>query len=123
MERETAYIRVMIKLNMQGMMVLKENEREVFEDDVSSESEDEMVVPTKKESSGLLLTVIRIVICALCICAALVIRWIGGNLHAQVGTWFYEHYNNSIFTDESQGTVPFRDDVSISETSLFSDKE
>ena len=90
-----------------------------FENEVQEESVQEKNV--KKESSGLLLTVIRVVICILCIAAAAVIRWIGGSVHAQIGTLFYDHYNNSIFTGSEQPPLPFKDNAEIKETSIITE--
>ena len=64
-----------------------------------------------------LLTVIQLVICLIAVIAALVIKAVGGDIHAAVGTWFFENLNNSIFTDTADSSVHFTDNTSITETS------
>ena len=64
-----------------------------------------------------LLTVIQLVICLTAIIGALVIKVIGGDIHAAVGTWFFENLNDPIFTDTADSSVHFTDNTSITETS------
>lgn len=70
-----------------------------------------------------LLTVIQLVLCFLIITAAIVIKIIGGTLYAEVGTWFFDNYNNSVFTGTADSFISFTDDTSISETSRYSADE
>lgn len=76
----------------------------------------------REESRSLLLIAIRVIICLLLIAAAGAVKLIGGEIHAQVGTWFYDNYNNTIFTDEKESTPPFADQVSVTESSLINDQ-
>ncbi len=76
----------------------------------------------REESRGLLLIAIRVIICLLLLAAAGAVKIIGGDIHAQVGTWFYDNYNNTIFTDEKESIPPFADQVSAAETSLINDQ-
>ena len=64
-----------------------------------------------------LLTFIQLAICLTAIIGALVIKVIGGDIHAAVGTWFFENLNNSIFTNTADSSVNFTDNTSLTETS------
>ena len=78
-----------------------------------------MTDEVRKKGGGMLLIVIRMIVGALIIGAALTIKLIGGTVHANLGTWFYENYNNSIMTDSSEGIFPFFDPVEVSEQSTL----
>ena len=70
----------------------------------------------KKISVGSqLLIIIQIVICTLLLIGAFVIKTIGGSLYAQVGTWFYDNYNNSVFTDTKDNILSFVDKTKTTE--------
>ena len=64
-----------------------------------------------------LLTFIQLAICLIAVIAALVIKAVGGDIHAAVGTWFFENLNNSIFTDTADSSVNFTENTSLTETS------
>lgn len=76
-----------------------------------------MADEVKKKGGGMLLMVIRMIVSALIIAAAVTVKLIGGTVHANVGTWFYENYNNSVMTGSSEGIFPFSDPVEVKETS------
>ena len=64
-----------------------------------------------------LLIIIQLAICLTVIIAAFVIKAIGGDIHAAVGTWFFDNYNNSIFTNTANAPLKFTDNTSLTETS------
>ena len=64
-----------------------------------------------------ILIIIQIIISVIIIISAFVIKTIGGDIHAFIGTWFFENYNNSIFTDTSQSPLDFIEETIITETS------
>lgn len=76
----------------------------------------------KKErvrSKSLLLIGIRTVLCCIALAAAVGIRLAGGELYAGTATWFYDNYNNSIFSDNNAPELPFSDPVRIKENSVI----
>ena len=68
-----------------------------------------------------LLIIIQLAISLIIIISAFVIKAIGGDIHAAVGTWFFQNYSNSIFTDTANSPLPFTDSTSLTETSRFSE--
>lgn len=68
-----------------------------------------------------LLTIIQLILCVIVIAGAFVIKTIGGEWYAAIGTWFFDHYNNSIFTDTADSPLSFLDPSGITETSRHSD--
>lgn len=64
-----------------------------------------------------LLIIIQLAICFIVIISAFVMKAIGGDIHAAVGTWFFDNYNNSIFTDTAVSPLKFNDNTSLTETS------
>ena len=60
-----------------------------------------------------ILIIIQIIISVIIIISAFVIKTIGGDIHAFIGTWFFENYNNSIFTDTSQSPLDFIEETII----------
>lgn len=70
----------------------------------------------KKITAGSqLLIIIQLIICTLLLISAFVIKTIGGSLYAQVGTWFYDHYNNSVFTNTKNNILSFTDKTKTTE--------
>ena len=63
------------------------------------------------------LIVIQIIISVIVIISAFVIKTVGGDIHAFVGTWFFENYNNSIFTGTAVSPLDFTEETVITETS------
>ncbi len=85
------------------------------------EDEYEEVQCTEKKHSGnrsLLLTFIQLIVCAILIGGAFVVRTIGGSIHGAVGTWFFEHYNSTIFTGEAPSIQKQSDSVAVTENSV-----
>ena len=64
-----------------------------------------------------ILIIIQIIISVIIIISAFVIKTVGGDIHAFVGTWFFENYNNSIFTDTAVSPLDFTEETIITETS------
>lgn len=91
-----------------------------FDETISDEEDN--IQPDKPKNRGMLLIIFQISICAAAILAAVVIKFIGGSVYAAVGTWFFEQYNNSVFTGNGEGLLPFTDNVTIKETSLINEE-
>ena len=68
-----------------------------------------------------LLIIIQLAISLIIIISAFVIKAIGGDIHAAVGTWFFQNYSNSIFTDTANSPLQFTDSTSLTETSRSSE--
>ena len=64
-----------------------------------------------------ILIIIQIIISVIIIISAFVIKTIGGDIHAFVGTWFFDNYNNSIFTDTAKSPLDFIEETVITEAS------
>ncbi len=84
--------------------------------DEDNEAEYIQSIEEKRKSRSLLLIFIQLVITVLMILTAVSVKLIGGTVHSTVGTWFYEHYNNSVWIDTAEGLLPFQDNVKLSET-------
>ncbi len=71
---------------------------------------------TKKHSFGSqTLIIIQLILCGLIIISAFMVKLIGGSVYAIVGTWFYDNYNNSVFTDTQDNIFSFIDGTKTSE--------
>lgn len=70
-------------------------------------------------SKSLLLIGIRTVLCCIALAAAVVVKLAGGELYARTATWFYDNYNNSIFSGNVAAEMPFTDPVTIKENSVI----
>ena len=83
------------------------------------ENDDEQNDPHRRKSDkrSLLLKFIQIIVCAILIGGAFVIRTIGGSVHETVGTWFFGHYNNSVFTGNTLTSPGQSDSVTVRENS------
>ena len=68
-----------------------------------------------------LLIIIQLAVSIIIIISAFVVKAIGGNIHSIVGTWFFENYSNSIFTDTANSPMQFTDSTSLTETSRSSE--
>ena len=64
-----------------------------------------------------LLILIQLTICFIIMISAFVIKTLGGDIHAAVGTWFFDNYTNSIFTNTADSSIQFTDNTSLTETS------
>ncbi|MBQ8135321.1 MAG: M23 family metallopeptidase [Clostridia bacterium] len=94
----------------------EETENTEFEtEDNEAEAEYIQSIEEKRKSRSLLLILIQLIITILIILAAVTVKLIGGTVHSTVGTWFYEHYNNSVWLDTAEGLLPFEDSVKYSE--------
>lgn len=70
----------------------------------------------KKFSVGSqLLIVIQLAVCILILICAFVVKSVGGSFYATVGTWFYDNYNNSVFTDTQDNIFSFIDQTKTTE--------
>ncbi len=90
-----------------------------FEDE--RELAEEETPPEKSFVRTQLLTIIRLILCVLVILSAYVVKTIGGELYAAVGTWFFDNYNNSIMTGMADAPLSFIDPITVTETSISSD--
>lgn len=90
-----------------------------YEELPATEDEEEAVVLPKQPSflRSHLLTVTQIVLCLLVLGFALVVKGIGGTFYATVATWYFEHYNNSVFTGTGDLPSLFHEETQITETS------
>ncbi len=94
-----------------------------YEEPLPEEEESDTTVPPPKTPSFLrshLLTVTQITLCLLVLGFALISKSIGGTFFASVATWYFEHYNNSVFTGTGEWTSFFHEETQVSETSHLS---
>ena len=96
---------------------VQENESESYED-----FPEETIVLPKKHSflRSQLLTVIQILLCVLVLGFALITKAIGGTFYATIATWYFEHYNNSVFTGTADPITFFQENIHLPETSRLS---
>ncbi len=78
--------------------------------------------PVKSKNRSMLLIICQLVVCIVCIAGAITIKLIGGSVYAAVGTWFFDQYNNTIFTGNGEGILPFRDEVSVKENGMINEQ-
>ena len=71
-----------------------------------------------RKGNNMLLIIIQLIVCTVITLGALAVKLIGGELHAAVGTWFYENYNNTVFIEDIGQILPMNDPVSVKETSI-----
>ncbi len=67
-----------------------------------------------------LLTVIQTAICVIAVIAAVVIKAIGGDIYANVASWYFDTLGNSVFTDGKELFSPPKDNTQVKETSNLS---
>ena len=96
---------------------VQENESESYED-----FPEETIVLPKKHSflRSQLLTVTQILLCVLVLGFALITKAIGGTFYATIATWYFEHYNNSVFTGTADPITFFQENIHLTETSRLS---
>lgn len=90
--------------------------------DISQKSDVEENIPkAKRKFSGgsQILIIIQLILCAIVLLGAVAIKSIGGSLYATVGTWFYDNYNNSIFTGTQDNIFSFFDQIKTIEKQDF----
>lgn len=68
-------------------------------------------------AQSLLLTFIQLCACVIIIAAACSLKLIGGTIYSTAASWFFDHYNNTIFVTNEEGFFPFTDSVTITESS------
>ena len=71
----------------------------------------------QKKGNAMLLIIIQLIVCTLIVLGAFIVKLIGGEAHAAVGTWFYDNYNNTVFIGEVSRIQPMKDPVTVSEVS------
>ncbi|MBQ9461535.1 MAG: M23 family metallopeptidase [Clostridia bacterium] len=95
---------------------------DLFEDEFQSESDltDEEFPHVKKPSfaRGQLLTITRVILCLLLVGFAFAARAVGGGFYASTASWYFDRFNSSVFTEGKNRNTVFRDEASITETSL-----
>ena len=102
-----------------GGIVMRYTENEIAEteedqtDEYSGETAEKPIV----RGNGMLLIIIQLIVSAVIVIAALVIKLIGGEVHGQAAAWFYDNYNNSVFTNTADGIIPYTDNIKLKETS------
>lgn len=84
---------------------------------VYQEQEHEKRPKAVSSTRSLLLTFIQIGACVVIIAAAGCLKLIGGTIYSTAASWFFDHYNNTIFVTDASGFFPFSDPVSITESS------
>lgn len=95
---------------------MNEFERYDENENYEQESDNEPIKQKKKISgSSQILIIIQLILCILVLVCAIVIKSIGGSLYATVATWFYDNYNNSIFTDTKDNILSFIDKTKTTE--------
>lgn len=94
-----------------------DEEMQETEKNQSEEYNGEEVKKPAVRGNGMLLIIIQLIVSAIIVIAALIIKLIGGTVHSQAATWFYDNYNNSIFINTADGTVPYSDNIKLKETS------
>ena len=70
-----------------------------------------------------LLIVTQVMICALALAFAFVAKAIGGGLYAAAASWYFDSYNDSLFTGGETPASPFTEEARITETSLISPEQ
>lgn len=103
------YIGIYIIIRLNGGMMILEQE-ELIGEEISPS-------PVRK-GNNMLLIIIQLIVCTVITLGALAVKLIGGELHAAVGTWFYENYNNTVFIEDIGQILPMNDPVSVKETSI-----
>ena len=88
---------------------------EFFDTDNSNNEYNSRKKDKKTSAGSQLLVIIQLIICTLLLISAFVIKTIGGSIYAQVGTWFYDNYNNSVFTDTKDNILSFTDKTKTTE--------
>lgn len=89
---------------------------ENYDEDYQKNNNDNIQKPKKNFSAASqLLIIIQLVLCGIILIGALIIKTTGGSLYAAVGTWFYDNYNNSIFTDTKENVFSFVDKTKTTE--------
>lgn len=91
------------------------NDYEFYDDDKNNDEYIQSKKDKKVKIGSQLLIIIQLIICTLLLISAFVIKTIGGSLYAQVGTWFYDNYNNSVFTDTKNNILSFADKTKTTE--------
>lgn len=107
-----------------GIFLDKYNEE--FDEDNYDDNEirTTVVKPKKMSAKSQLLIVIQLILCGIILGGAFIVKSIGGQLYATVGTWFYDNYNNSVFTDTQKNIIPFIDKITTTENNgIFSKNE
>ncbi len=94
-----------------------ENEIAETEEDQTDEYSGETAEKPIVRGNGMLLIIIQLIVSAVIVIAALVIKLIGGEVHGQAAAWFYDNYNNSVFTNTADGIIPYTDNIKLKETS------
>ena len=98
------------------------DEDDMIESEFQSEHElTEEELPLRKKTSfarGQLLTLTRILLCLLFVGFAFAAKAINGEFYASTASWYFERFNSSLFTGSDNQNNVFRDEVSITETSL-----
>ncbi len=97
-------------------------EDDLIESELQSEQElTEEDLQLRKKSSfarSQLLTLTRVILCLLIVGFAFAARAIGGAFYASTASWYFDRFNSSVFTEGQNMNNVFRDEVSITETSL-----
>ncbi len=98
-----------------------------YEDDEPDEiiQEETKVSPSKAGSfvKSQLLVLIQTGLCILVLAFGLTLKAIGGSLYAQIATWYFDSYNNSVFTGTASPPDIIKDETVITETSRASPDE
>lgn len=65
-----------------------------------------------------LLTFVQLGICIAVVAGAIILKSIGGELYANSATWFFDNYNDTIFTSDEILPSIFRDETVVAEESM-----
>lgn len=65
-----------------------------------------------------LLMIVQLGICIAVVSGALILKAVGGEVYANTATWFFDNYNDTIFTSDELVPSIFRDETVIAEESL-----
>ena len=66
-----------------------------------------------------LLLWVQIALCMAAVAGFLLLKAVGGSAYAAAATWFFENYNDPVMTTLEEQPLFFRDDISITETSML----
>ena len=94
-----------------------DEEMQETEKNQSEEYNGEEVKKPAVRGNGMLLIIIQLIVSAVIVIAALIIKLIGGTVHSQAATWFYDNYNNSVFINTADSTIPYTDNIKLKEIS------
>lgn len=81
---------------------------------------DKKMIQEKLTVRNQLLPIIQTSVCVLVIIAAVILKAIGGDIYANVASWYFDYLGNSVFTDGKELFFPPKDNTQVTEISNLS---